>query len=100
MLDRTAKSAIARCRDQSPCLTGDSARDLAQGFAHRYVRKHLTAFDDNELSDWLMECIEDGSENFLGAVAEAALAASADDYFVIPPALLALRGKHKANPAI
>jgi hypothetical protein len=47
-----------------------------------------------------MECIEDGSENFLCAVAEAAVAADAEDYLVIRPALLALRRKHNAKHAI
>jgi hypothetical protein len=56
----------------------------------------LIAFDDEELRGWLMDCIEGASENFLCAVAEAALAASPEDYLVIRPALLALRRKHSA----
>jgi hypothetical protein len=59
----------------------------------------LTAFDDGELSKWLMACIEDGSENFLCAVAEAAVAANAEDYLVIRPALLQLRRNHNAKHA-
>jgi hypothetical protein len=56
-------------------------------------------FDDDELCNWLMDCIEDGSENFLCAVAEAALVADAEDYLVIRPALLALRRKYDAKHA-
>lgn len=81
-------------------MTRSGARDLAQGCARRDVRGQLTAFDDGELRNWLIECIEDGSENFLCAVAEAAVAANAEDYLVIRPALLALRRKHNAKHAI
>ena len=38
-----------------------------------------------------MECIERGSDNFLCALAEAALAAKIEDYVVIRPVLLALK---------
>ena len=91
---------MAPCRDRSTCVTRDAARDVAKSSAHIGVREKLTAFDDDELSNWLMACIEDGSENFLCAVAEAAVAASAEDYFVLRPALLALRRKHTAKGAI
>jgi len=87
------------CRDQSACLTRDAAQDLAKGSAQMGVRERLTAFDDDELINWLMECIEDGSENFLCAVAEAAVAANAEDYLVIRPALLTLRRKRNAKDA-
>ncbi len=90
---------MAPYRDQSACLTGDAARDVPTSAAHTDVREKLTAFDDDELSNWLMECIEDASENFLCAVAEAAVAANAEDYLVIRPALLALRRKHNAKCA-
>jgi hypothetical protein len=85
---------MAVCRDHSSCLTGDAARDPATGRAHMDMWEQLTAFDDDELSDWLMECIEDGSQNFLCALAEAAVAANVEEYVVIRPALLALRRKH------
>ena len=58
------------------------------------MQGELTAFDDSELNDWLIECIADGSENFLCAVAEAAVAANAQDYFCLRSALLALRQKY------
>lgn len=100
MLDRTGMSTMAHYRDQSTCLTRDGARDLATGSARANVRERLTGFDDDELSNWLIECIEDSSENFLCAVAEAAVAANAEDYLVIRPALLALRRKHNPKHAI
>ena len=77
---------MATSRYRSTCLTRDSARDLAKSSAHTDEREQLTALDDEELSNWLMECIEDASENFLCAVAEAAVAANAEDYLVIRPA--------------
>jgi hypothetical protein len=49
------------------------------------------AFDDIELGDWLIDLIEDGSVQFLGALAEAVLTASAEDYRVIRPALIELK---------
>lgn len=84
---------MARYHDQSTRLTGDGARGLAKRSAHTDLPEQLTALDDNELVDWLMQCIEDASENFLCAVAEAAVAANAEEYLVIRPALLALRRK-------
>ncbi len=90
---------MTHCHDQSTGSTRREARDLAQGSALRNARAQLTAFDDDDLSSWLMECIESASENFLCAVAEAALAASAEDYIVIRPALLALRQKHDTQHA-
>jgi hypothetical protein len=60
--------------------------------------ERLTAFDDDELCGWLVECVEDGSERFLCAVAEAALAAASEDYVVIRPALVVLKRRHsRAN---
>lgn len=97
MLCRTLKSGIDSCRNEATRLTGDGSQDPAQDSAHPDVRGKLTAFDDYELRNWLMECIEDGSENFLCAVAEAALAANAEDYVFIRPVLLALRRKHNAK---
>ena len=73
------------------------ARDLAKHSGRTGAREQLTAFDDDELRNWLMECIVDGSENFLRAVAEAAIAAKADDYLIIRPALIALWRKHNAK---
>jgi hypothetical protein len=88
------------CRGQSACMTTGGGGDPAKHSARKDVREQLTAFEDDELRNWLMECIVNGSENFLCAVAEAAVAANAEDYLVIRPALLALRRKHNAKHAI
>ena len=100
MLHRTGKSRVAPSRDRSTSLTRDGARDLAKSSARTRAREQLTALADGDLSNWLMECIADASENFLCAVAEAAIAANAEDYLVIRPTLLALKRKHHANHAI
>jgi hypothetical protein len=50
-----------------------------------------TAFDDRELSDWLMDLIVDGPQDFLSALAEVAVTADAEDYGVIRPALVEFR---------
>jgi len=52
------------------------------------------AFDDRELRDWLIELIEDGSQDFLSALAEVAVTANAEEYCVIRPALLEFRRKY------
>ena len=94
MLDRTGNSTMARNRDQSTRLTRDGARAPGTSSADAAPRRLLIAFEDEELSDWLMECVAGASENILRAVAEAALSADAEDYLAIRPALLALRRKH------
>lgn len=85
---------MARNCDRSTRFTEDGARAPAARSANADVRRNLIAFDDEQLSNWLMECVAGGSENFLCAVAEAALAANAEDYLVIRPGLLELRRKH------
>jgi hypothetical protein len=52
------------------------------------------AFDDCELRDWLIEVIEDGSENFRSALVEVAVTAGAEGYGVIRPASLEFRRKY------
>ncbi|HEU5400569.1 MAG TPA: hypothetical protein VFU86_04380 [Terriglobales bacterium] len=79
------------------CLARDGAQDPAQDSTHRYVREEIVALDDSELADWLMGCIAEGSDNFLCAVAEAAIAANAEDYIFMRPTLLALRRKYDTN---
>jgi len=54
----------------------------------------LTAFDDNELGNWLIDLIADGSDLFLCALAEAVVAADPADYDVIRPALIELKHKY------
>jgi hypothetical protein len=74
--------------------TRNEARDPARGLAQQSALVNSIPFDDDELRNWLMECVEDGSENFLCAVAEAAFSANTEDYAVILPALLALKERH------
>lgn len=54
----------------------------------------VTALDDTEVGDWLIALIEEGSDSFLCALAEAALTADAEDYRVIRPALIELKRKY------
>jgi hypothetical protein len=58
------------------------------------MKDKLIAFDDTEVSDWLMDLIEDGSKNFLSAFAEAVVTADAEDYSVIRPGLIELKRKY------
>ena len=58
------------------------------------MKDQLTAFDDLELSDWLIDLIADGSQDFLSALAEVAVTADAEDYGVIRPALVEFRRKY------
>jgi hypothetical protein len=99
MLNRTRKSTMTRGRDQSTRVTRREAADPAKNSARTDTREPSTAFDDNELRNWLMECIAEGSEVFLCAIAEAAVAAIAEDCLVIRPALLELRRKHETKRA-
>jgi len=67
------------------------------------MKDKLIAFDDTELSDWLIDLIADGSEDFLCAFAEAVVTADAEDYSVIRPGLIELKrkycnGDHKQVP--
>ena len=58
------------------------------------MKDKLIAFDDTELSDWLIDLIADGSENFLSAFAEAVVTADAEDYSIIRPGLIELKHRH------
>jgi hypothetical protein len=55
----------------------------------------LIAFDDSELGNWLIDLIADGSDSFLGALAEAVVMAGAADYDVLRPALIELNRKYR-----
>jgi hypothetical protein len=87
-------------RGHSTRITRREAADPAKNSARTDMRKPSTAFEDDELRNWLMECIAEGSEVFLCAIAEAAVAAIAEDYLVIRPALLELRRKHDTKHTI
>jgi hypothetical protein len=54
----------------------------------------LTAFDDRELSEWVMTLGEERSGHFLCALAEAVMKADPEDYSVIRPALMNLKRKY------
>jgi hypothetical protein len=58
------------------------------------MKEKLIAFDDNQLSDWLMDVIAHGSDNFLCSLAEAVVTANAEDYSVIRPGLIELKRKY------
>ena len=88
---------MALYTDQSTRMTANGARGMANNSERAKAREFFSAFDDDELCSWLMTCIEDGSENFLCAVAEAAVAATDEDYVVIRPALLALKRRHRSR---
>jgi hypothetical protein len=60
----------------------------------------MIAFDDPELNEWLMQAIEEGSGQFLSALAEAALIACAEDYLLVRPVLISLKRTYGfASPA-
>jgi hypothetical protein len=54
----------------------------------------LAAFDDSELSEWVMALGEECSGHFLCALAEAVMKADAEDYSIIRPALVNLKCKY------
>lgn len=100
MLNRITKSTMNRRRGQSIRVARKEAVNPAKNTARTYVREQRTAFEDDELRHWLMECIAEGSEIFLTAIAEAAAAAIAEDYLVIRPALVERRRKHDTKHTI
>ncbi len=55
---------------------------------------NLIAFNDAELTEWLMQAIEESSGQFLPALAEAAVIACAEDYFLVRPVLIDLKRKY------
>jgi len=91
---------MTRRRGQSTRIARNGTGRPAENSAHTATREQLTAFDDDELRDWLMECIAEGSDIFLCAIAEAAVAALEEDYLVLRPALLELRRKHDTGYTI
>ena len=59
----------------------------------------LIAFDDSELSDWVLTLGEERSGRFLCALAEAVMKADPEEYSVIRPALVNLKRKYaEAGP--
>jgi hypothetical protein len=59
----------------------------------------LIAFDDTELSDWVLTLGEERSGRFLCALAEAVMKADPEEYSVIRPALMNLKRRYaEAKP--
>ena len=54
----------------------------------------MTAFDDSELSEWLIQSIEEAPSQFLRALAEAAVTACPEDYSLVRPGLVRLKRKY------
>jgi len=57
------------------------------------MRRKFVAFDDLDLKSWLLKLIADPSPSFLGALAEAVLTASPEDYALVRPCLIRLKEK-------
>jgi hypothetical protein len=107
----TVRSAAKSHRPQDG-VSGDWKSDREQEHsAEPSNRKHneiaeqmkskdtLIAFDDKELSAWVMRLGEERSGRFLCALAEAVMKADAEDYSLIRPALLSLKRKHRHGGA-
>ena len=61
------------------------------------MKYEFAAFDDKELNPWLLDLIEEPSASFFGALAEAALTASPEEYRLIRPSLLQLKRKSRRD---
>jgi hypothetical protein len=59
----------------------------------------MIAFDDSELSEWLMQAIDEDSGQFLRALAEAAVIACPEDYCLVRPVLIRLKRKYGFSEA-
>ena len=54
----------------------------------------MIAFEDSELSEWLIQAIEEAPGQFLRALAEAAVTACPEDYSVVRPVLMSFKRKY------
>lgn len=59
----------------------------------------MIAFEDSELSEWLIQAIEEGPGQFLRALAEAAVIACPEDYCLVRPVLIRLKRKYGFSEA-
>ena len=57
---------------------------------------HVIALEDNELNEWLIQAIEEGSTGFISALAEAVVIACPEDYLLVRPVLMSLKGKYRS----
>ena len=91
----TASSAAKGRRQQDSVTDGPSDQKRTETAERAKGKDALIAFDDKELSAWVMRLGEERSGRFLCALAEAVMKADADDYSLIRPALLDLKRKHR-----
>ena len=62
------------------------------------MRRKFRAFDDPELKAWLLDLIADPSASFLGALPEAVLMATPEDYCVVRRFLVRFKEKYRRVP--
>jgi hypothetical protein len=91
----TASSAAKGRRQQDSVTDGPSNQKRTETAERAKAKNALIAFDDKELSAWVMRLGEECSGRFLCALAEAVMKADADDYALIRTALLDLKRKHR-----
>jgi len=91
----TVSSAAKGRRQQDSVSDGPSNQKRTETTERAKRKDALIAFDDKELSAWVMRLGEERSARFLCALAEAVMKADADDYSLIRPALLDLKRKHR-----
>jgi hypothetical protein len=84
--------------DRRPTIRAQKVRPMVHS-SRNHGSIELTAFDDDELSEWLTDVIAEGSQDFLAALAELAISADPENYVVIRPALVELKRKHHASSA-
>jgi hypothetical protein len=60
---------------------------------------HVIAFEDSELSEWLIQAIEEDPGQFLRALAEAAVIACPEDYCLVRPVLIRLKRRYGFSEA-
>jgi len=93
--DSTVSSAAKGRQQQDSVIDGPSNQKRTETAERAKSKEALIAFDDKELSAWVMRLGEERSGRFLCALAEAVMKADADDYSLIRPALLDLKRKHR-----
>src|SRR5579862_3598991 len=93
--DSTVSSAAKGRQQQDSVIDGPSNQKRTETPERAKSKEALIAFDDKELSAWVMRLGEERSGRFLCALAEAVMKADADDYSLIRPALLDLKRKHR-----
>jgi hypothetical protein len=93
--DSTVSSAAKGRQQQDSVIDGPSNQKRTETAERAKSKEALIAFDDKELSAWVVRLGEERSGRFLCALAEAVMKADADDYSLIRPALLDLKRKHR-----